>query len=322
MLPYTRREFAKLALAAFPAAGMLSVPTSLAAADKPAPARGKPNSKVAGVQIGINVPYSFGGNAVSGDDTLANCVQLGLSAVELRAQPIEAYLGAPANLVGPKNAVATGGAAASNADLLRQWRSTVKVEKAAGFRKKYEDAGVRIEILKVDNLFKISEAELDYAFALAKTVGARAISSEISKSDDDHKRVGRIADKHQTMIGYHGHASTTPEHWEKAFSFAKHNGANVDIGHFVAGNDGSPVDFIKKHHARITHVHIKDRKRSNGPNVPFGEGDTPIVEVLRLIRDNKWNIQATIEFEYKIPTGSDRMTEIARAVKFCRDALV
>ena len=322
MLPYTRREFAKLALAALPAAGMLSVPGSLTAADKPAPARGKPNSKVAGVQIGINVPYSFGGNAVSGDDTLANCVQLGLSAVELRAQPIEAFLGAPANLVGAKNAVATGGAAASNADLLRQWRSTVAVERAAGFRKKYEDAGVRIEILKVDNLFKISEAELDYAFALAKTVGARAISSEISKSDDDHKRVGRIADKHQMMIGYHGHASTTPEHWEKAFSFAKYNGANVDIGHFVAGNDGSPVDFIKKHHARNTHVHIKDRKRSNGPNVPFGEGDTPIVEVLRLIRDNKWNIQATIEFEYKVPAGSDRMTEIARAVKFCRDALV
>src|SRR5690349_7803243 len=122
MLPYTRREFAKLALAAWPAAGMLSVPSSLTAADKPASGR-KPNSKVAGVQIGINVPYSFGGNAVSGDETLANCVQLGLSAVELRAQPIEAFLGAPPNLVGAKTAVATGGAAASNAELLRQWRS-------------------------------------------------------------------------------------------------------------------------------------------------------------------------------------------------------
>jgi sugar phosphate isomerase/epimerase len=143
----------------------------------------------------------------------------------------------------------------------------------------------------------------------------------MSKSDDDHTRVGHFADKHQLMIGYHGHASTTPEHWEKAFSFAKYNGANIDIGHFVAGNDSSPVDFIKKHHARITHVHIKDRKRSNGPNMPFGEGDTPIVEVLRLIRDNRWNIQATIEFEYPVPAGSDRMTEIARALKYCRDAL-
>ena len=71
----------------------------------------------------------------------------------------------------------------------------------------------------------------------------------------------------------------------------------------------------------MTHVHIKDRKFNNGANTPFGEGDTPIAEVLRLIRDQKWNIQGTIEFEYKVPEGSDRMTEIARAIKFCREAL-
>jgi sugar phosphate isomerase/epimerase len=62
----------------------------------------------------------------------------------------------------------------------------------------------------------------------------------------------------------------------------------VDIGHFVAGNNASPVDFIKRHHARITHVHVKDRTKNNGGNTPFGQGDTPIVEVLRLIRDNRW----------------------------------
>ena len=152
-------------------------------------------------------------------------------------------------------------------------------------------------------------------------LGARAISSEISKDEEDLKRLGKFADKHAFMVGYHGHATTTPEHWEKAFSFAKYNGANVDLGHFVAGNNTSPVPFIKKHHARITHIHLKDRKLQNGPNMPFGEGDTPIAEVLRLIRDNKWKIQATIEFEYKVPAGSDRMTEIARALKYCRDAL-
>jgi len=123
------------------------------------------------------------------------------------------------------------------------------------------------------------------------------------------------------LVGYHGHATTKPEDWEKGFALAKYNGANVDLGHFVAGNNISPVPFIKQYHERVTHVHVKDRKFNNGGNTPFGEGDTPIVEVLRLIRDNKWNIQATIEFEYKIPAGSDRMTELARAIKFCRDAL-
>ena len=116
-------------------------------------------------------------------------------------------------------------------------------------------------------------------------------------------------------------AETTPETWETAFGYATHNGANVDIGHFIAGNNTSPVPFIRQHHDRITHLHIKDKKLKNGPNVPFGEGDTPIKEVLQLLRDNKWPIQATIEFEYPVPPGSSRMVEIAKCVQYCRAAL-
>lgn len=316
----SRRDFTKLALAALPAASLSSLAPALRGA-QPTPSGTKPNSKVNGVQIGLNVPYSFGNPAMTGDEVLRHCVQLGLSAVELRAQPVEAFMGAPAHLVGPKAKVAVAGAAEANATQLRDWRESAPLARAKEFRRTFENAGVRIEVLKVDGIFKLSDRELDYIFGLGRAVGARALSTEISKSDDDHRRVGRFADKHQLMIGYHGHASTKPEHWEKAFALARYNGANVDLGHFVAGNDTSVVEFIKRHHARITHVHVKDRKRNNGGNMPFGEGDTPIAEVLRLIRDNKWPIQATIEFEYKVPAGSDRMTELARAIKFCRDAL-
>jgi len=316
MLVHTRREFAKLSLAALPGASLLSAMNRLGAAEPP----GKPNSKIAGVQVGLNVPYSFANPSMSGDDILKNCLQLGLSAVELRTQPVEAFLGVPANLINPKTSEDSG-SNASNAEQLRKWRKSVSLDRVAEFRKKYETAGVLIEIVKVDGLFKMTNEELDYVFRLAKALGGRAISTEISRKDDELKRLGLLADKHRLMVGYHGHATTTPEHWMKAFSFAKHNGANVDLGHFVAGNNVSPVEFIKNHHDRITHVHVKDRKRHNGPNTPFGEGDTPIAEVLRLIRDNQWHIQATIEFEYKIPPGSDRMTEIARAIRYCRDAL-
>lgn len=319
MVPCTRRDFTKLALAALPAAGLLSLTRPLASVA--APAAGKPNSKVNGVQLGLNVPYSFGPQPITSDEILANCVQLNLSAVELRTQPVELFLGAPAELLNARSAVAQGGAATSNAEKLRTWRRSVSPERAKDFRKKYEDAGVRIEIVKVDNLFKMSDDELNYVFALAQALGGRAISTEISKQEEDMQRVGKFADKHALMVGYHGHATTTAEHWEKAFAFAKHNGANLDIGHYVAGDNGSPVDFLRKHHARVTHVHIKDRKAHNGPNTPFGEGDTPIKDVLRLIRDNRWNIQATLEFEYKVPEGSTRLAEIGRALQYCRDAL-
>jgi sugar phosphate isomerase/epimerase len=305
----SRRDFVKLAVTALPGAAWLSVVNRSAAADAPA----KPNSKVAGVQIGLNVPYSFANALMSGDDILAKCLQLGLSAVELRTQPVEAFLGLPM-VEAAKNR-------AEIAQQTRDWRKTVSLDRVKDFRAKYETAGVAIEIVKVDGIFGMSDEEIDYAFALAKALGGRAISTEISHKEADLKRVGQFADKHQFMVGYHGHATTKPEHWETGFAAAKFNGANVDLGHFIAGNNTSPVPFIKQYHDRVTHVHVKDRKFNNGPNTPFGEGDTPIAEVLRLIRDNKWSIQATIEFEYKVPAGSDRMTEIARSIKFCRDAL-
>src|SRR5438067_8461273 len=311
---HTRREFVNLL--ALSGAGLLPVINRLTAAETPA--GGRPNSKVAGVQLGINVPYSFANGSMSGAGILKNCLQLGISAVELRTQPVEAFLGVSPDLLNPKKSDAAS--ASANGERLRQWRKAASMERVTEFRKMYEEAGVLIEIVKVDGIFKMADDELDYVFTLARTLGGRAISTEISHQDEALKRLGRFHDKHQFMVGYHGHATTKPEHWEAAFALAKFNGANVDLGHFVAGNNTSPVPFISQYHERVTHVHMKDRKFNNGPNRPFGEGDTPIAEVLRLIRDNKWNMQGTIEFEYKVPAGSDRMTELASTMKFCRVA--
>src|SRR2546423_15447204 len=77
MAPCMRREFAKWSLAAMPGVGLLSALNRLDAADAPT---ARPNSKFAGVQVGLNVPYSFANPSMSGDDILKHCVQLGLSA--------------------------------------------------------------------------------------------------------------------------------------------------------------------------------------------------------------------------------------------------
>jgi sugar phosphate isomerase/epimerase len=307
---YTRRQIGRMALGSLPAAAWL--PHGIRAAAQAG--RARPNSKVAGVQIGLNVPYSFGNNNMPANEVLDKCLELGVSAVEIRSQPIEGAMGwvAPAAARGQ-------GAAQAVAGQLREWRRTADLAKAQAFRKQWADAGIALEILKFDGIYAFDDQELDYAFALAKAVGARAISCEIDAKGT--ARVGQFADKHQLMVGYHGHAETTPAHWEAAFAQARHNGANLDLGHFVAGNNTSPVPFLTQHHDRITHVHVKDRKLHGGPNMPFGQGDTPIAEVLRLLRDRKWDIQATIEFEYPVPEGSTRMAEIAKSVAFCRQAL-
>jgi sugar phosphate isomerase/epimerase len=312
----TRRDLGKLAAAAIPGAELFS--TLRAQTTVPAPEvfnalraqRGaKPNSRFAGVQIGLNVPYNFGGRDMNPDELLERIVKLNVSAVEMRSQPVETFLGSPA---------ANGQKA--DAETMRKWRASVAMDRVAAFRKKYADAGVLIDIVKYDGIYALSDAEVDYCFMLARTLGARAISCEIDASHT--ARIGGFAEKHMLPVAYHGHAATTPGHWEAAFKQSRYNWANLDLGHFVAGNNTSPVPFLTQHHARIPHVHVKDRKMKEGPNTPFGEGDTPIVEVLRLIRDRKWPIQATIEFEYPVPAGSDRMTELAKTLEYCRRALM
>src|SRR4029079_15822295 len=129
---------------------------------------------------------------------------------------------------------------------------------AAKARTQFEDAGIKIDVVKIDNIYNFTDPELDYAFALAKASGARAISCELEV--DGAKRVGPFADKHGLMVGYHGHTHTPEAMFKEAFAAARHSVANLDIGHYIAGNLGYPVDFIKRYHDRITHIHVKDRK--------------------------------------------------------------
>ena len=103
------------------------------------------------------------------------------------------------------------------------------------FRKKFEDAGVLIEIVKWDGIFAMSDDEVDYCFQVSKALGAKALSSEMSL--DGAKRVGQFADKHKMQIGHHGHATTTDADFETVFSTAKYNAANLDLGHFIADKD-------------------------------------------------------------------------------------
>ena len=308
---YTRRNFGKLAMAALPAAGLA-----------------KPNSNFAGVQIGINAPYSFRGAAGTAEEVLDAMVKLGLSAVELRSQPVEAYLGAPEVPRVRRNTATPQQLAAQKAaqEALRKWRLASSLGGFESFKKKYADAGVKIDIVKFDGVDSMSDDELDYAFHIAKALGARFITCEPPRSAT--KRIAGFATKHKLMVGYHGHANTTnpesfatPQSWEEVMAYSPYHGANIDIGHFIAGNGYSPAEFIKKHHGRISNVHIKDRKKNDGPNMPWGEGDTPIREILHMMRDENYDFMATIEMEHKIPDGSDAMAELAKCVAFCKDAL-
>jgi len=65
-------------------------------------------------------------------------------------------------------------------------------------------------------------------------------------------------------------------------------------------------------------IHIKDRKKNQGPNVAFGLGDTPNREVLCMLRDKKWPIPAMIEYEYK---GADTVAEVKKCYAWMKQAV-
>jgi sugar phosphate isomerase/epimerase len=321
---YTRREMGTLALAALPAARAWAA---------------KPDSVFGGVQVGINAPYSFHNIPGGADDILGYMTQLNISAAELRLQPVEAYLKAPAPWTAPAMPSGTPRGTprppltpeqkaeqSAVADAQQKWRLSQSMDGFKAFRKKYEDAGVLIQIVKYDGIDAMADGAVDYCFQVAKALGAYAISCEIPVSRT--QRLGEFATKHKMMVGYHGHGNlTNPEAfgrlaaWEQAFTYSKFNGANVDIGHFFAATGTSPAAWIKAHHERVTHVHIKDRKANNGPNMPFGQGDTPIKEILLMMKQEKYKFQATIEMEYPVPEGSTLLAEIARCVRYCQDIL-
>ena len=98
---------------------------------------------------------------------------------------------------------------------------------------------------------------------------------------------------------------------------------NPDLGHYIAAGNTDGLEFLSNMNKKIYSMHTKDRKSlANGQdNMPFGMGDTPIVEALQLMRDQKYLFPATIEYEYKTPENSTIINEIRKCVDYCKDAL-
>ena len=264
----------------------------------------KPNSCFGGVQIGV-ITYSYRSLPGSAEDLLKYVRQCGISSIELMGGPAEQFAGAPADR-----------------KALLDWRLSVSMDRFKDLRKMYNDAGVNIHIVKFGDIGNpgMPDAQIDYYFNVAKALGARGITRELS--DAAAKRLGPIADKHKIMIGFHNHTQLKPTTYDgDILSFGKYLGINLDIGHYVAGTNQSPLPLIEKFRDRILSLHLKDRKVNNGPNVPFGQGDTPVAPVLQYLKRNKLTFPADIELEYKIPAGSDAVKEVTKCVQFCKQAL-
>ena len=278
----TRRQFNAAALSAVPVLGL----------SRRARAQARINSRIAGVRIGA-ITYSFR-SMPDPNDIVKAYVTIGLGEMELMSGDAEKLAGAPA------------GGRASTA--LRDWRATATETTFAPVRKKIEDAGIALTLLCYNmNVNSTTDAGIEYAFMMARGLGVKMISTSTQISMA--KRLAPVAEKYKIRVGFHGHDSTdqpdevsTEETFRRVFETGAYLGANLDIGHFVSAN-GDPVDFLRKYHDRITNLHLKDRQRNHLGNVPWGTGQTPIVEILQMLKKERWDIPANIEYVLEDPDG-------------------
>ncbi|MGC4028605.1 MAG: TIM barrel protein [Steroidobacteraceae bacterium] len=191
-------------------------------------------------------------------------------------------------------------------EVLRQWRIAQPLDRFREVRRKFKDAGLNLFSYVWTVSDDYTDAEIDACFRQMKALGVKIFCTNQTRVGMGPK-IAPFAEKHGISPAWHPHANVqdpnevaTPESMEKLLAMSRSFMINLDIGHFTAGNNDA-VAFLRKHHRRITHLHVKDRKRDQGPNVQLGTGDTPIAECLRLIRDNRWPIYAIIEREYRGP---------------------
>jgi sugar phosphate isomerase/epimerase len=208
---------------------------------------------------------------------------------------------------------------------VREWRLKTPISRFQEIRKKFDDAGLTLFSYVMTFDLDFTDDEIDAVFRQMQALKVSCFCTNQSRVDVAPRLVP-FAEKYKIKPAWHPHAMVndanevaTPESMERLLAMSKQFVINLDIGHFTAGNNDA-VDFVKKHYDRITHIHIKDRKRNGGPNVALGTGDTPIKECLTLIRNNRWPIYGIIEREYR--DGPGNAVEQTRAqMKYLRQLL-
>lgn len=312
---FSRRDLGKLALAAMPGS---------------ATAAKKLDSVVHGIQFGLQ-SYVFSGIGLPPDKVLDVVVQSmvdsGLGECDLYAplvEPAEFWdrirAGGPA---GPGAAVSpeVAAARAKAREELAKWRMSVSLDYFRAIRKKFEDAG--IEIYGLSGFPGSTEEELGRTFEIAGVLGARLVTLGVTLTAA--KRVAPFVEKHSFQVGIQGRPDmnagnpdviATPANFEEAVSLSKKYWMSFDIGDATGGGYDS-FQFVETHHDRIALLYIKDRRKDR-LSVPWGQGDTPVREVLRLVRDRKYPIRCYIDCDYRT---TDRPGDVRRSFEYAKAAL-
>ncbi len=268
---------------------------------------------IGGVDISV-ITYSFQAGTEDMETIIQYCLDSKSDNIELMGNHVERTIGMPRSR-------------RDSAD----WRANVSMKEFKKVKKEFNQKGINIFAYKPYCMSpRNKDEEIEYAMKATKALGADYVTAELT-DETNTKRISYYAEKHDVKVGYHGHLQSTDIAWDFALDNSKNNYINLDIGHYIAvgglNTKETLLKFIENNHDRICSLHLKDRNAptENNPddrdNKIWGQGDTPIKEVLLLMQKNSYNFTATIEREYPIPEGSNAVQEVIRCMDYCKSVL-
>ncbi len=289
-----------------------------------------PNSKVGGIQLGVTT-YSYRSMSMKQDDIIEYLLLAGINSIELRSVAEES-LGIPPNAPRPprgaelseKERADYAKAAEEAREAQRRWRLSLPMQKYREMRMKFNSAGIDVHIAKFAPT-NWSDEEIDYAFRAAHVLGSKGITDEIGI--ETAQRLGKFAQKHSSLAIMHNHAQPAQPgfSFDNFLAYSPANMLNFDAGHYFGATGLHPNEIIERYHTRMTSIHIKDKTGPNttpaNTNRPFGEGETPIADILLLLKEKQWPIHVDIELEYPVPDGSNAAKEVAKSIEYMRNIL-
>ncbi|MBL30958.1 MAG: xylose isomerase [Flavobacteriaceae bacterium] len=213
-----------------------------------------------------------------------------------------------------------------NSKFLSKKRNEISMSKFKELRKLYNDAGISIFAFKPKRCFEKNntDADIKYGMRAAKALGATHITLEHPEDDKHTLRLSQIAEQEGILIGYHNHEQAKPTLWDTAISQSNYNRLNIDLGHYTATEIGDPIEILKNKHSKIASMHLKDRKKISrgGENMIWGYGDTPIKQAIKIYKKEDYNFPLTIELEYKIPSGSNEISEVKKCISYIYNSVL
>ena len=301
---YSRRQFTQMAVAALPFA-----PRALQQSPSDA-------ATVRGVKIGaitgVYGPFSPAAGRDIVDVVIARSLEGGVGHVELVNTLFEPRV--TGGGIGGQAPATVSPDYVQTREALRQWRLTQPLDRFRDIRRKFDAARVDLfsYVMTIGDDF--TDPEIEAVFRQMQALEVKRFCANQTRVGMGRRMVP-YAEEYQISPAFHTHSLVndpneiaSPASLDAVLAMSPLFMVNLDIGHYARGGN-DPFAYVKAHHDRITHLHVRDQKQ-DGTAANIGEGDLQVAAILRTIRDNAWPIACILE---QGRTGFDTSVAATRA---------